>query len=40
MSDHFPTLLGMGTTQVAKRPFKFDNVWLKVDGFSDFVEAI
>jgi len=38
-SGHFPILFRKGTTHVAKRPFKFDNVWLEVDGFSDFVKA-
>ena len=39
-SDHFPILLRKGTSYVAKRPFRFENVWLEVDGFSDFVEAV
>jgi len=30
----------MGTTFIAKRPFKFENVQLKVEDFSDFVNAI
>ena len=32
-SDHALILLRMGTSHVAKRPFKFENVWLKVEGF-------
>ena len=40
MSNHFPILLRMGTTFIAKRPFKFENVQLKVEDFSDFVNAI
>ena len=39
-SDHFPVLLQMESPMVAERPFKFENVWLKVDGFSDFVKAV
>ena len=38
-SDHFPILLQMGPTFVAKWPCKFENIWLEVDGFSDFVKA-
>jgi len=30
----------MGATYIAKRPFKFENVWLEVEGFSDFVEVV
>jgi len=30
----------MGTTHVAKWPFKFENIWLEVDDFSDFVKAL
>jgi len=39
-SDHFPIPLLMGSTMVAKRPFKFENVWLEVDNFFDFVKAV
>jgi len=35
-SDHFPILLQTGITRVAERPFKFESIWLKVDGFCDF----
>ena len=38
MSDHFPLLLRMRTTHVAKRPFTFENV--EVDGFSDFGKSL
>jgi len=30
----------MKPTFVAKRPFKFENIWLEVDGFFDFVKSI
>jgi len=40
ISDHFQILLWMGTTHVAKRSFKFENVWLEVDGFCDFVKDV
>lgn len=36
-SDHCPILLLMGTTHAAKRPFKFENIWLEVDGFCGLV---
>ena len=39
-SDHFPILLQMKPTFVAKRPFKFENIWLEVDGFFDFVKSV
>ena len=40
MSDHFPMLLQKGTSYVAKRHFRFENIWLEVDGFSDFVKNV
>jgi len=40
MSDHFPILLRKRTSYVAKCPFRFENVRLEVDGFSDFVKAV
>jgi len=39
-SDHFLILLQMRPTFVAKRPFKFENIWLEVDGFADFVNSV
>ena len=39
-SDHFPILLQTRPTFVAKRPFKFENIWLEVDGFVDFVKSV
>uniref|UniRef100_A0A2N9HEY0 Reverse transcriptase domain-containing protein n=1 Tax=Fagus sylvatica TaxID=28930 RepID=A0A2N9HEY0_FAGSY len=32
-SDHFPILLVCGSPHQGSRPFKFENMWLKVDGF-------
>jgi hypothetical protein len=32
-SDHFPILLDTGDVSWGRRPFKFENMWLKVDGF-------
>ena len=32
-SDHFPILLVCGSPHQGSRPFKFENMWLKVDDF-------
>jgi hypothetical protein len=32
-SDHAPILLSSGCTQSGKRAFKFENMWLKEEGF-------
>jgi len=37
--DHFPILLQVGEIHSGKRPFKFEDVWLEVDGFSDLVNS-
>ena len=34
--DHFPVLLEFGSIQ-KRRPFRFENLWLKVEGFVDRV---
>jgi hypothetical protein len=36
--DHFPILLDMGDVSRGRRPFKFENMWLKVEGFVDLVK--
>jgi hypothetical protein len=36
-SDHFPILLDCGGIKGGARPFKFENMWLKADGFVDKV---
>ena len=36
-SDHFPILLDCDCIQGGKRPFKFENMWLKANGFVDQV---
>ena len=38
-SDHFPILLECDNIQQGKRPFRFENMWLKVEGFGDRVKA-
>ena len=35
-SDHFPILLQGKDVVSVKRPFKFENMWLEVDGFCDW----
>jgi hypothetical protein len=36
-SDHFPILLDCGGVHWGPRPFKFENMWLKAEGFMDRV---
>jgi hypothetical protein len=36
-SDHFPILLDCGGIHSGSRPFKFENMWLKAEGFVDRV---
>ena len=33
MSDHFPILLKGGNLHGGKKPFRFENMWLKDEGF-------
>jgi hypothetical protein len=37
-SDHFPLLLDSGNGPRGKRPFKFENIWLKKEGFGALVK--
>jgi hypothetical protein len=37
-SDHFPILLDCVDVSRGKRPFKFENMWLKADGFVERVK--
>jgi mannosylglycoprotein endo-beta-mannosidase len=37
LSDHFPICLECGVEGSGKRPFRFENMWLKADGFVDLV---
>jgi hypothetical protein len=32
-SDHFPILLECGSIEHGRRPFRFENMWLKSKGF-------
>uniref|UniRef100_A0A2N9GEX2 Reverse transcriptase domain-containing protein n=1 Tax=Fagus sylvatica TaxID=28930 RepID=A0A2N9GEX2_FAGSY len=38
-SDHFPVLLECGVIRRGRRPFRFENMWLKVEGFGDRVKS-
>jgi hypothetical protein len=37
--DHFPLMLECGQFQHGKRPFRFENMWLQVEGFVDHVRS-
>ena len=39
VSDHFLILLGAGDMARGKSPFRFENMWLKMDGFVDRVDS-
>jgi hypothetical protein len=36
-SDHFPVMLECGSVPRGRRPFRFENTWLKADGFLERV---
>ena len=38
LSDHFPILLECGDFSRGQRPFRFENMWLKADGFKERVK--
>ena len=37
VSNHYPLLVEVGGVSRAKSPFRFENMWLKVEGFVDKV---
>ena len=37
--DHFPILVEAGRILRGKSPFRFENMWLKTDGFKDRVHS-
>ena len=38
VSDHFPILLNGGGLRRGPSPFRFENMWLKVEGFKDLLK--
>ena len=39
ISDHFPILVEVGEILRGKSPFRFENMWLKSEGFKDWVHS-
>ncbi|WJZ96349.1 hypothetical protein VitviT2T_015042 [Vitis vinifera] len=39
ISDHFPILLEGGGLRRGPSPFKFENMWLKAEGFKELIEG-
>ena len=39
ISDHFPILVEAGEILRGKSPFRFENMWLKSEGFKDWVHS-
>jgi hypothetical protein len=39
LSDHYPILLEVGSMLRGKIPFRFENIWLKTEGFVDRVQC-
>lgn len=39
LSDHFPILLEGGSQRRGRIPFRFENMWLRVDNFVDKVKT-
>ncbi|RVW47728.1 Transposon TX1 uncharacterized 149 kDa protein [Vitis vinifera] len=39
VSDHNPIILEAGGFSSGKSPFRFENMWLKIDGFKDLVKS-
>ena len=38
VSDHWPIFLDCGGMRTSKSPFRFENMWLRVEGFMDKVK--
>ena len=38
MSNHFPILLDGGRVRRGPTPFRFENTWLKEEGFKDLLK--
>ena len=39
MSDHFPILLDGGGVRRGPIPFRFENMWLKEEGFKELLKG-
>jgi exonuclease III len=39
LSDHFPIMLESGQFHRGNRPFRFENMWLKAEGFGELVQG-
>ncbi|XP_059598831.1 uncharacterized protein LOC132255113 [Vitis vinifera] len=39
VSDHFPVLLEGGAVRRGPSPFRFENMWLKVEGFQELIHS-
>ncbi|RVW28874.1 hypothetical protein CK203_112210 [Vitis vinifera] len=39
VSDHFPVVLEGGTVEKRSFPFRFENMWLKVEGFQELIQS-
>ena len=39
ISDHFPIVLVGGGIRRGPTPFRFENMWLKVEGFKDLIHS-
>ena len=39
VSNHSPIVLEVGDFSSGKTPFRFENMWLKIDGFKDLVRS-
>ena len=39
LSDHFPIVLEGGSFQRGRKPFRFENMWLKDEGFVERVRS-